>query len=473
LLIVAIFPMIHGNTASIAFEPSEDPNPVAFNVVDEDMHNWWAEYDLLMGNYTLIRDASLCTNDNMLQTHLNAIKQKVEKVRFGWNEKRETLKKMEDIMNHEDYNENDVTALLLNEFLAEQNKTAIQEDTNIKQEENDVKDEQDLLDTHPCPSSIDSYGTTGSEWSDCSQECGDGVNTRHRVHEVLAEFNGNDCKGSSQSTRTFCTCNKIEELQPQIQTIADPMAQLYPSIDCTWGDWSAWSTCSQSCDGGVRSRSRTIATEAQNGGSACGGNSDENEQCNTRSCDFGIIFDGPGGGYFEAIKNFQVGMHFNVTMQIKPRTISGVLLAIQGKSTAPSDYMVLQMVDGNLEFTICNWGHSVTTVFEPKDTFSWSDGQWHEIIAVKSTKVVTLSVDDVQTMAKSVKRGDSVDTDTSLYIGGHPRKTLGRMGKGGMAITDTPYVGCIKDIVIRGNPLKIDPGMSREGDVKSGVCPTT
>ena len=55
-------------------------------------------------------------------------------------------------MNHEDYNENDVTALLLNEFLAEQNKTAIQEDKKIQQEENDVKDEQDLLDTHPCPS---------------------------------------------------------------------------------------------------------------------------------------------------------------------------------------------------------------------------------------------------------------------------------------------------------------------------------
>ena len=94
--------------------------------------------------------------------------------------------------------------------------------------------------------------------------------------------------------------------------------------------------------------------------------------------------------------------------------------------------------------------------------------------AVKSKKVVTLTVDNVEAQpVKGGGRGDSVDTDTSLFIGGHPSETMGIMGSGGMAITDTPYVGCIKDIVIEGNPLKIDPSMSREGDVKSGVCPTT
>ena len=49
---------------------------------DRDMHNWWAEYDLMMGNYTLLRNASICTEPNMLQTQLNAIKTQVEKVCF-------------------------------------------------------------------------------------------------------------------------------------------------------------------------------------------------------------------------------------------------------------------------------------------------------------------------------------------------------------------------------------------------------
>ena len=49
---------------------------------DRDMHKWWAEYDQMMGNYTQIRNASICTDPDMLQARLNAIKTQVEKVCF-------------------------------------------------------------------------------------------------------------------------------------------------------------------------------------------------------------------------------------------------------------------------------------------------------------------------------------------------------------------------------------------------------
>ena len=40
-------------------------------------------------------------------------------------------------------------------------------------------------------------------------------------------------------------------------------------------------------------------------------------------------FFGPSGGHLMAFKKFRVGLDFDVTMQIKPRNVSGVLLAIQ------------------------------------------------------------------------------------------------------------------------------------------------
>ena len=42
-------------------------------------------------------------------------------------------------------------------------------------------------------------------------------------------------------------------------------------------------------------------------------------------------FFGPDGGFIIASRRYLVGLDFDITMQIKPRNISGVLLAIQGK----------------------------------------------------------------------------------------------------------------------------------------------
>jgi len=38
--------------------------------------------------------------------------------------------------------------------------------------------------------------------------------------------------------------------------------------------------------------------------------------------------------------NYRVGLDFDVTMQIKPRNVSGILLAIQGRR----DYLILQVI---------------------------------------------------------------------------------------------------------------------------------
>merc|ERR1711962_755458 len=70
---------------------------------DRDMHNWWAEYDILMANYRAMFADNVCHNPDMLNASLAIIEAKIEKVRWGWTLKGEQLDLIRDILNHEDY----------------------------------------------------------------------------------------------------------------------------------------------------------------------------------------------------------------------------------------------------------------------------------------------------------------------------------------------------------------------------------
>ena len=57
------------------------------------------------------------------------------------------------------------------------------------------------------------------------------------------------------------------------------------SVNGGWGAWCAWSSCSESCGGGSKSRSRKCDNPAPYyGGLQCYGNSQETKSCNTEYC---------------------------------------------------------------------------------------------------------------------------------------------------------------------------------------------
>jgi hypothetical protein len=88
-------------------------------------------------------------------------------------------------------------------------------------------------------------------WSACSVSCGDGgEKARYRTIKVHPKFGGQACAGENSVEVASC-----EE------------APCHATRYCTWSEWAPWSACSVSCDGGQKSRQKTLQVET---GSAAG-----------------------------------------------------------------------------------------------------------------------------------------------------------------------------------------------------------
>jgi len=115
-------------------------------------------------------------------------------------------------------------------------------------------------------------------WSACTGSCGQGQQNRTRDILVPAK-NGDGCKDATSEIRG-CALKPCDY------------------ADCQWGEWSEWEKCSCSCDGGEQHRNRLIAVYPFGGGKACDPNTKrEIRACNTHKC--GKYVDGTWGSWTE------------------------------------------------------------------------------------------------------------------------------------------------------------------------------
>ena len=56
------------------------------------------------------------------------------------------------------------------------------------------------------------------------------------------------------------------------------------TVDCVWGTWSAWETCSVTCGGGIQERNRNFSQPALFNGTDCVGDDVQTQNCSTNSC---------------------------------------------------------------------------------------------------------------------------------------------------------------------------------------------
>nr|CAD7453810.1 unnamed protein product [Timema tahoe] len=173
------------------------------------------------------------------------------------------------------------------------------------------------------------------------------------------------------------------------------------------------------------------------------------------------------GVYFsEKDSRFTVGLNIIISMDIKPRNISGILLSVHGKR----DYLILQMVNGVIKFTVDNGKGAISASFKPPHEYYFCDGKWHNIQALKTKNVVTLSVDKISVEPRiGIPGSSSTETRNPLFIGGHPRR-LDRRSPRGLE-TKQQYTGCITNVYIN-DKSELLPSIQAVGNVTSSVCPT-
>ncbi|VDI03482.1 Hypothetical predicted protein [Mytilus galloprovincialis] len=103
-------------------------------------------------------------------------------------------------------------------------------------------------------------------WSECSVSCGIGSRERSRSCDNPAPAHGGpDCSGSGTDSE-------------QCASKSCPKAG-------NWGRWTRWSSCSVSCGGGSRKRTRSCDNPApSNGGLDCSGYSTDSKKCARNPC---------------------------------------------------------------------------------------------------------------------------------------------------------------------------------------------
>ncbi|XP_061184995.1 SCO-spondin-like [Saccostrea echinata] len=118
--------------------------------------------------------------------------------------------------------------------------------------------------THNCP--IDGNWASWGSYGSCSLTCGGGTQSRSRTCTNPApQYQGKSCSGSSTSSQSCNTHNC--------------------PIDGFWAGWGSWATCSETCGGGVQSRTRSCSNPTpQYGGAYCSGFSSDTQTCNTHNC---------------------------------------------------------------------------------------------------------------------------------------------------------------------------------------------
>ncbi|KAL4238399.1 hypothetical protein ACF0H5_003108 [Mactra antiquata] len=91
--------------------------------------------------------------------------------------------------------------------------------------------------------------TDWSNWTTCSNDCGEGVVIRSRSM-ITPAFCGGSCENELTYEENVCESYTARQ-------------------DCEVSDWSEWSQCERTCEGGIESRNRTLISNPICGGTLC------------------------------------------------------------------------------------------------------------------------------------------------------------------------------------------------------------
>ncbi|XP_061099693.1 laminin subunit alpha-4 [Conger conger] len=187
---------------------------------------------------------------------------------------------------------------------------------------------------------------------------------------------------------------------------------------------------------------------------------------------FGVTpcFEGPSepgsyfseeGGYVVLDDSFNLGLKFELVLEVRPRVVSGVLLHVY---TAEREYVSMYIHQGEVVVLVNNGVREFSTRVSPRQGIC--DGSWHRITVIRDSNVVQLDVDSEVNHVVGPLNPQAVDTRTPVFIGGAPASLIPQS-----LPTSRPYTGCMRNLAVNNTPVSFSKAALVSGAVSVGSCP--
>lgn len=166
------------------------------------------------------------------------------------------------------------------------------------------------------------------------------------------------------------------------------------------------------------------------------------------------------GGYVILEETFDLGLRFELVMEVRPRVAFGVLLQVH---TAEGSF-TMYIHQGEVVVLVNDGSHEYFTKVSPR--LGLCDGNWHKITVIRETNVVQLDVDSEVNHVVGPLNPNSTDTRKPVFIGGAPDLFLPDS-----LATRKAYVGCIRSLTINNSRVSFSKAALVIGAVSVGTCP--
>ncbi|XP_068087421.1 laminin subunit alpha-4 [Hyperolius riggenbachi] len=169
------------------------------------------------------------------------------------------------------------------------------------------------------------------------------------------------------------------------------------------------------------------------------------------------------GGYVILAESFQSEVKFELVIEVRARSNSGILLHVQNVN---GEYLNVHMKEGQVVVKVKFGNREFSTNVVPKQ--SLCDGQWHRIAVIRDDNVVQLDVDSEINHVVGPRNKKLVHLKEPVFVGGVPDSLLAPS-----LTTRNSFTGCIRNFVIDRRPVSFSKASLVSGAVSVNTCPSS
>ncbi|XP_069740233.1 laminin subunit alpha-5 isoform X2 [Narcine bancroftii] len=183
--------------------------------------------------------------------------------------------------------------------------------------------------------------------------------------------------------------------------------------------------------------------------------------CFEGSLETGIFFSS-AGGYITLDELFVLNKDYELMLEVRPRSLSGILFHVGRKQ---SYYFSLYVENGKVIMQLNIGAGKFSASVTPEQ--SVCDGQWHRISVFKRKNVIQLDVDTESNYTVGPLQIPYSNSKHIVYVGGIPDTVQVPM----LSLIRHSFVGCVKNFRINQHSILLSRPRSIHGGVITSGCP--